>query len=410
MEPGMEAGCADARQCAAHYSLSPGGQGGSEGRMVGRPAAPRAFAVHREPRIALPPSRTTGPLISSCFLNHIWSCLVRLSVRTARILPSLRSATSSFRAGPGRLPLIESPEPMMNLQQAPWPATDPGDAGPARPARFLDRLARALCVLRMLPLVLGLASAGCSMRSDLEFTTLMNEVPAAQAIMIPPPGGPAIVSVLERRYLNGVSQEISLSTMAGGSGQNTFWISLVNDPRALTENDDSLSIGRLDPLRIYNEIEDRLPGIGMQTSNYFVQNKYGPFGYAVGRSGASDLRLYAWQLIEPTEAAIFMTSGTVSVRMRVCAAGATEQQLLQVMYGYTIAAYFRSPNWNPYGSVPPASPSSARSTARSTPWAPPARAPSFRPPSCRRPRWRRRPRGRPSAAGPWRPAPARSPR
>ena len=245
---------------------------------------------------------------------------------------------------------------MMNLQHAPWPATDPRDAGTSRPARFPHRLARVLRALRMLPLVLGLASAGCSMRSDLEFTTLMNEVPAAQAIMIPPPGGPAIVSVLERRYLNGVSQEISLSTMAGGSGQNTFWISLVNDPRALTENDDSLSIGRLDPLRIYNEIEDRLPGIGMQTSNYFVQNKYGPFGYAVGRSGAGDLCLYAWQLIEPTEAAIFMTSGTVSVRMRVCAAGATEQQLLQVMYGYTIAAYFKSQDWNPYGSVPPASP------------------------------------------------------
>jgi hypothetical protein len=252
---------------------------------------------------------------------------------------------------------------MMNLPRLLRPETDPRDADPARLSRGSHRLIlvllRILSVLRglrILPLTLGLASAGCSMRSDLEFTTLMNEVPSAQAIMIPPPGGPGIVSVLQRRYLNGVSQEISLSTTAGGSGQNTFWISLVNDPRALTENDDSLSISRLDPLKIYNEIQERLPGIGMQTSNYYVQNKYGPFGYAVGRSGAGDVCLYAWQLIEPTEAAIFMTSGTVSVRMRMCEAGATEQQLLRTMYGYTIAAYFKSPDWDPYGAAPPASP------------------------------------------------------
>ncbi|MBM6594809.1 cellulose biosynthesis protein BcsN [Microvirga pudoricolor] len=244
---------------------------------------------------------------------------------------------------------------MLNLPRSPRPETAPRGAGPA------PRSPRPGSLWRRVPVVAGLmasflAAAGCSMRSDLEFTTLMNEVPATRAIMVPPPGGPGVVSVLERRYLNGVSQEIALSTAAEGRGQNTFWIRLVNDPRALTENDDSLSIGRLDPLDIYNEINERLPGINMQTSNYFVQNKYGPFGYAVGRSGAGDLCLYAWQQIEPTENAIFMTSGTVSVRMRVCQANATEEQLLRVMYGYSISAYFKSDSWNPYGTPPPPSP------------------------------------------------------
>lgn len=203
---------------------------------------------------------------------------------------------------------------------------------------------------------LGLLVSGCSTRSDLHFTTLMVQVPGTKAIMMPPPGGPAIVGVLERRYQNGISQEIALSTKALGVGQNTFWISMMNDPQALTEVEDTLKIGRLDPEKIQSEMDDRLLGIDMHTSLFFVQNKYGPFGYAIGTSSSHDLCLYAWQQIEPTENAIFTTSGIISVRMRLCETGATEEQLLQVMYGYTISAYYTSRDWDPYGSPPPVSP------------------------------------------------------
>ncbi|MCB1487515.1 MAG: cellulose biosynthesis protein BcsN, partial [Bauldia sp.] len=40
---------------------------------------------------------------------------------------------------------------------------------------------------------------------------------------------------------------------------------------------------------------------------------------------------------------------------RLCDARASEQQLLSVMYGFTIVGYLPSPLWNPYGKPPPVS-------------------------------------------------------
>ncbi len=100
-------------------------------------------------------------------------------------------------------------------------------------------------------------------------------------------------------------------------------------------------------------MEERVPGVDMRTSLLYVQNKYGPFGFAVGRSAAGDNCLYAWQLIEPKEAALFVPGGSISVRLRLCDADATEAQLLRSMYGFTIPAYYRSSSWNPYGAPPP---------------------------------------------------------
>lgn len=214
-------------------------------------------------------------------------------------------------------------------------------------------LARASAVRRAVLGLLLLATAGCSTRSELGFTSLMNEVPATQAAVVPPPGGPSIVAVLQRRYLNGISQEIALSTAAATPGQNAFYVSLINDLTAQSEADDVLAIRPLTQDRIQVEMEERLPGIDMRTSLVYAQNKYGPFGFATGRSAAGDLCLYAWQRIEPNQAAILTPGGIVSVRLRLCDADATVEQLLRPMYGYIVSAYFNSPGWNPYGAFPP---------------------------------------------------------
>jgi hypothetical protein len=90
----------------------------------------------------------------------------------------------------------------------------------------------------------------------------------------------------------------------------------------------------------------------MQTSLVYVQNKYGPFGFATGRSASGDVCLYAWQRIEPNEPAILVPGGVISIRLRLCDAAATHEQLLRSMYGFTISAYYKSGSWNPYGSPP----------------------------------------------------------
>jgi len=130
-------------------------------------------------------------------------------------------------------------------------------------------------------------------------------------------------------------------------------VSLLNNTAGNTEIPDTLSLPSLAQDRIQREMEERMPGVDMQTSLVYVQNKFGPFGFATGRSSSSDLCLYAWQQIEPGEPAIFVPGGAISVRLRLCDADASVEQLLRVMYGYTIAAYYRQESWNPYGSPPP---------------------------------------------------------
>jgi hypothetical protein len=207
--------------------------------------------------------------------------------------------------------------------------------------------------LRHLAVATALLSVGaCSTRSEFGYATLMNEVPATKAIIVPPPGGPAIVAVLQRNYKNGISQEISLATASSANGQNTIYVSMMNDPTALTETDDILSIPALRPDRLQAEMDERFPGIDMTPSVVYVQNRYGPFGFGTGRSASGDTCLYAWQRIEPTEAAIIATSGVISIRMRLCDADASDQQLLRSMYGFTISSYFMSKDWNPYGRPP----------------------------------------------------------
>ena len=176
--------------------------------------------------------------------------------------------------------------------------------------------------------VLSTLSA-CAGRSDLGFATLMSEVPATRAIIVPPPGGPSVVAVLQRSYQDGLSQEIALSTASLTTGQNAFYVSMLNNTQANPEQSETLSLPSLSQDRLLSEMEERMPGVEMQTSLVYVQNKFGPFGFATGRSSSGDLCLYAWQRIEPDEPAVFLPGGSVSVRLRLCDADATVEQLLQ---------------------------------------------------------------------------------
>ncbi len=195
--------------------------------------------------------------------------------------------------------------------------------------RFLKRLAAAVAVM---------SAAACAGRSDLDYATLNSEVPATRAIVVPSPGGPSVVAVLQRTYQNGISQEIALSTASLTSGQNAFYASLLNNTASNMEIPETLSLLPLTPDRIEREMEERIPGVAMQTSLVYVQNKFGPFGFATGRSASGDLCLYAWQQIEPDKPVILVPGGAISVRLRLCDADASVDQLLRVMYGYTIAA------------------------------------------------------------------------
>jgi hypothetical protein len=211
------------------------------------------------------------------------------------------------------------------------------------PGKFLKWLAAAAALMSL---------AACAGRSDLGYASLNSEVPATRAVIVPPPGGPSVVAVLQQTYQNGISQEIALSTASLTSGQNAFYVSLLNNTASNMELPETLSLPPLTPDRIEREMEERIPGVTMETSLVYVQNKFGPFGFATGRSSRGDLCLYAWQQIEADKPAVLVPGGAISVRLRLCDADASVDQLLRVMYGYTVAAYYRQESWNPYGDPP----------------------------------------------------------
>ncbi|MBS7538381.1 cellulose biosynthesis protein BcsN [Ancylobacter lacus] len=177
------------------------------------------------------------------------------------------------------------------------------------------------------------------------------EVPTGEALVLPEPGGPRVITVLETRYLNALEQEIILATNSVAPGQNAFHVTFFGPVDGRTGRENILSYDRLDEDELDRQMEQALPNVYMRRSNYFVQNRYGPFGYAIGRGGSNDMCIYAWQRIQSQVPVNVLgrDRGVLSLRYRFCQTGATEQTLLRGMYRYSINGYFLPRSWQPYG-------------------------------------------------------------
>jgi hypothetical protein len=144
--------------------------------------------------------------------------------------------------------------------------------------------------------------------------------------------------VVERRYSNATEQEISLETKAETTGQNMLGVRILGLGR--TEGDDALVPAAMTGESIAGELRQVFPGVAMQVSSAYLQNSYGPFGYAVGRGTGRDLCFYGWQRIGGEVTTPFVRQGAIDTRLRLCEAGADERALLANMYGYTVNASF----------------------------------------------------------------------
>jgi hypothetical protein len=196
--------------------------------------------------------------------------------------------------------------------------------------------------------LIALMVAGCSQGSNISTSSIQRSVPNDKAHVLPPTGGPAIIHVLERGYSNAIQQEISLATDSSVPGQNHFRVKIFGNLDPNEAGEGSTSERSLAMTNIGSEMRSAVRGVRMSKSPYFVQNRYGPFGYAVGRSG-NDLCLYGWQNLR-SRPSLIGNKGSIDIRLRFCQTNATEKTLLAVMYGYTVNAYLKDSNWNPYGS------------------------------------------------------------
>lgn len=202
----------------------------------------------------------------------------------------------------------------------------------------------------LLPLLLGVLSACTATRSA---TTISapRTVDASQAVIMPAPGGPTVISVIEERFSDAVEQKVVLGTDATNAGQNYLGIRMYGPMERETRGTKSLGFRSLTAAALGGEIARAMPGVAMKTSTLFLRNSYGPFGYAYGRTEAGDSCIYGWQQLRSSEAqrAGYRNAGAIQIRLRLCENGASEKELLAVMYGYTVTGSFSSDQWNPFG-------------------------------------------------------------
>lgn len=192
---------------------------------------------------------------------------------------------------------------------------------------------------------------------NLEMISETAEVPRSRAMLVPAPGSATVLSVLENRYTNAYVQELMLETNSSRPGQNSFKVTFVLPGATGGPGTRDLDVQNLAPDMLHAEIADKFPDMAMQISSLYVQNRYGPFGFAVGRSAIGGNCLYAWQTITRNRYATLIdgTGGKIDIRLQFCDAAASDADLLEVMYGFTINSYLSRWDWQPYGDPPPPS-------------------------------------------------------
>jgi hypothetical protein len=198
------------------------------------------------------------------------------------------------------------------------------------------------------------AISGCASKDGIRVPDASASVSNDQAFALPPPGGPAIVNVIEHHSSNAVQQDIYLFTSASTPGQNVLRVTFFGPVGLDYDDHKDMAYKPVRDSDVSREMRREMPGVAMARTAYYVQNNYGPFGYATGKSHSGDTCLYAWQQIrsDANAQSTFQNRGTIQVRLRLCDAHATEQQLLGVMYKYTITGTFPAPGWNPYDAPP----------------------------------------------------------
>ncbi|MCC6734504.1 MAG: cellulose biosynthesis protein BcsN [Bauldia sp.] len=228
--------------------------------------------------------------------------------------------------------------------------------GASRPLRRVSDAGRKPAAGRIAvwaaPLVLALA--GCTTVPEpatLQQATEAIMVPSEQAFAVPAPAGPAVISVVQRRHYNAVEQEIVLGQSSNREGQNFIRIQLFGPAPFRMATHATIDNNLLDMGDIWEEMDEAVPNVGMTVSPFFVQNKYGAFGYAVGYY-SNDLCLYAWQRVGAASTTLEDESrdAAIGLRLRICRTGATEAQLIEVMYGLTITTYYTDAAWAPHGT------------------------------------------------------------
>jgi Cellulose biosynthesis protein BcsN len=198
-------------------------------------------------------------------------------------------------------------------------------------------------------LMMALVASGCAAQRTIVENSSARAVPTDHVFVSLGPGGPAIFSVIQSDYANATRQTIALATRGKTPGENQLRVDVFgvkNDNIAL---DTSLPDLPLKEAELTAEAQDALPDVPLRVSNNYLQNRYGPFGYIVGKTTQGDTCVYAWQRLATPDVKISLINSrnAISIRLRLCDSAASEAALAATMMNLSVNVALSSGSWTP---------------------------------------------------------------
>jgi hypothetical protein len=175
------------------------------------------------------------------------------------------------------------------------------------------------------------------------------QVSADQAFVSLGPSAPPVLSIVEHPYENATRQTISLATRGKTPGENTLRVDVIGIKNPGVSRDATLPDAPLEAAQLSSEAEDALPGVPLRTSLTYLQNRSGPFGYAVGKSAQGDECIYAWQRVATPDRDLNVVNSrnTLSIRLRLCEPHTSQAALIASMMGLNVNVGVSGGVWTP---------------------------------------------------------------
>jgi Cellulose biosynthesis protein BcsN len=179
---------------------------------------------------------------------------------------------------------------------------------------------------------------GCATPRTILPNLTERQVPVDQAFVSLGPGTPAPLSIVQRDYQNAARQTIVLATQGKTPGENSLRVDVVGVSNSDINREAKLPDVSLKEADLVTEAQQALPDVPLRTSLSFVQNRYGPFGYAIGKSSQGDECIYAWQRLATPDRELSLVNSrdSLSIRLRLCEPRLSEARLAAVMMGLNV--------------------------------------------------------------------------